>query len=283
MFMGTQMARLAKLLERGRTPFVLVSSPRATYRTRPRAMLAVDRLLRGADDLLVAESSATARFFIEGLGYDPSRVGVILNGVEPPAGERDPSARERPRGNLGLAEGDFLAGSIGRLHEMKGHAILLRALARLPARFKAVFLGDGEERARLERGIRELGLEGRARLMGEVPDARGWMAALDLLVHPAIWEGTPNVILEAMAEGVPVLASRVDGIEDVVEDGSTGRLVAPGDPEALARAIEALALDPALRAALADRAGKAVRERFTFGRMVGEYHQAYDAAFGRAR
>jgi glycosyltransferase involved in cell wall biosynthesis len=129
---------------------------------------------------------------------------------------------------------------------VKALDVLVRAWALLvgthPAlRRRLVLIGEGGERARLERLVRETDLSASVQFLGALPQAAvaEWLAASDLLCLPSHAEGSPNVIVEALASGVPVVASRVGGIPDLVQDGVTGLLTAPGDAPALARALAA--------------------------------------------
>ncbi len=279
LYRAIQFCRLAKLAGE---PMTLISSPRVVYRTRPAPLLWLDRQLMEADDLLIAESVATQRFFVRHQGYEPSRISIIHNGIEPSELVAPPEAREARRLELGVRPGELLVGTVGRLDPQKGQDVLLKALAMLPERFKGLVIGDGPDRERLEERRRTLGLSRRCLLLGESRDVAGWLAALDVFVLPSYWEGIPNAALEALASGLPVAASAVDGVLEVVEDGRTGLLFPPGDPQALAAALTRLAGDPALRARLAEDGRRHVLERFTLDRMIRSYEDAYRRLAPRA-
>lgn len=166
------------------------------------------------------------------------------------------------------ADGGLRILSIGTLHEVKGQVHLVDAVARLAAAGRDVscrFVGDGPDRAMLEARIAAAGLAGRVTLVGPLAraDVLAELARADVLVAPSVptregkREGIPIVLMEGMAAGLPVVASRLSGIPELVEDERSGLLVAPGDPAALAGALERLAVDPALRA----RLGASARER----------------------
>jgi glycosyltransferase involved in cell wall biosynthesis len=140
---------------------------------------------------------------------------------------------------------------------------------------RCAILGDGPERPRLEALIRLHHLERSVWLLGEKGEIPSWLSAFDLYCLPSLWEGLPNALLEAMALGLPVVASGVDGIPEAVTSGKDGLLVRPAKPAALAAALKALVNDPAKAAALGAAAKAAVSERFTLRRMIGEYESAY--------
>jgi glycosyltransferase involved in cell wall biosynthesis len=157
---------------------------------------------------------------------------------------------------------------IGTLHEVKGQVHLVNACARLSAEgvaFVCHLVGEGEDRGRLERAIADAGLEGRVVLDGALDrDALGaLLAETDVVVAPSVptargkREGIPVVLMEAMSCGLPVVASRLSGIPELVEDGVSGLLAEPGSPDGIADALMRLAHDPELR----DRLGRAGRER----------------------
>ncbi len=275
MYQAIQLCRLAK--GRAKTRFRLISSPRVSYRTRSRLTLCIDRRLKGADDLLIAECDSSRRFLTGRQGYAAERTRVIYNGVDVAHWPRSPQDRKRLRAEIGAADDEALIGSVGRLDVQKGHSILIEAAARLPkdARFKCVILGQGPRRPLLEALARRHRLEARVRLLGERDDLAAWLSAFDVFVLPSLWEGLPNALLEAMAFGLPVVASAVDGAAEAVQDGANGLLAKPGDPSALARRIGELLAKPDLRERLGAAARRAVGERFTLVRMMDAYQQAY--------
>jgi len=278
MYQAIQLARMAKT--RARVPFKLVSSPRVNYRSRSWPTLLVDRWLKERDDLLIAESEASRRFLVRKLGYRAGKVVVVRNGVDLAGWPASKIDRQKKRLELRLGAGDLLVGAVGRLDEQKGFATLIAAMARLKgAALKCAVIGEGPERRRLEALIRKHELERSVWLLGERGEIPSWLSAFDAYCLPSLWEGLPNALLEAMALGLPVVASKVDGVPEAVTDGKDGLLVPPADPAALARALQALAADADKRAALGAAAKATVSERFTLRRMIDEYQLAYDAAF----
>lgn len=205
------------------------------------------------------------------IGEAGGRVGVVSMGIDP--GQLVPSmSRESIRAGLGLSRFAVLA--LGRLVRIKGFHVLLEAARRLED-VEVVIAGGGPMGAELEEMARSLG--DRARLVGEVGPAERaeLMAACDALAVPSVrledgrQEGLPVVIAEAMAAGLPVLASRTGGISEIVEDGRSGLLVEPGDPVALAGALGRLASDRRLADLLA-RNGRRLAAGRTWDRVLEE-------------
>lgn len=276
MFKAIQLCRLAK----PKVPFAfkLVSSPRVHYRTRSIWTLLLDRALKNRDDLLIAECDASRDFLVRRLGYAPAKVRTIRNGVDLAGWPVSKVDRQKRRLELRLGAGDVLVGAVGRLDKQKGFTWLIEAMSRLKKTdLRCVILGEGPERPRLEAQIRGHELETRVWLYGERPDIVTWLSAFDIACLPSLWEGLPNSLLEAMALGLPVVASAVDGVPEVVENAKTGVLVPAASPAALAKALKDLGEDPARRAALGAAAHAAVMERFTVRRMMDEYQDAYSA------
>lgn len=193
---------------------------------------------------------------------DPASVVVLHCGVDTRA--------LRPAGRPVRAEGPYTLTCIGTLHEVKGQAVLVDALGRLARRGCDVALelvGDGPDRAMLEARAAALGVADRVRFRGRLtrPEVAATLERTDVLVAPSVpteggkREGIPVVLMEAMAAGVPVVASRLSGIPELVVDDESGVLVPPGDPEALASALEGLLAEPERRARLG-AAGRAAVE-----------------------
>src|SRR5262249_24656144 len=222
----------------------------ATERTLCRARKLLDRWTGARNAAVVAVSGAVAEDFRRHMGWTGIRVipnGVDLEAFAPGGGDDGAARGEWPGPGLRLL-------SVGRLHPQKGHGVLLDAMGRTAARgasLSLVIAGEGTLRPVLEEGIRRLGLDGSVRLAGRRGDVRELLRAADVFVFPSLYEAVGIALLEAMASGLPVVASRTGGIPEVVEDGASGRLVPPGDAEALAEALAALARDPDERRRLA--------------------------------
>jgi len=198
------------------------------------------------------------------LGLRPGSVRLLYNGV-PPVSE---ASGGPPPG--GTPTERFAIGAVGRLVPEKGFDVLIRAVAGLPGA-ELVLMGDGPERAGLEELGRELGLQDRMTFTGWVEPP--WVARqrCDVLAIPSRVEGFGLVAVEALLAGIPVVASRVGGLTEVVEDGETGLLVPSDDPEALASALRELEVDSALRAELAERGQADARRRFSVEAMMSAY------------
>lgn len=247
----------------------------------------VQRLVcRLADRVLV--SAESIKEWLIGDGYDPSTIVVIRNGVDLPkvAGPRRPDVR----GELGIAEGVPIVAMRGRFNAKKGIEDFIDAAAILSwSRPDACFLivGEGHEaapgtcledtvsRQRILDRIRRLRLEGKVRLTGYHADAAALLSEMSISVLPSLSEGLSNELLEAMAAGVPVVATRVGGTPEAVEHGETGLLVPPSDPQGLAAAIARLLEDPELAAHLGAAGRQLVRGRFSMDRMVHATEQLY--------
>jgi glycosyltransferase involved in cell wall biosynthesis len=209
---------------------------------------------------LITVSRGT-RDALEAQGYPPGRTVVIHNGVAPATAE--PAALDIPRP---------VVGEIARLAEVKGQRTLLRACADLDV--SVVLVGTdleqgGAYRALLEREADELGMRARVLFTGYRADAAALLRSFDVFALPSTTEGLPLVLLEAMAAGVPVVATPVGGVPELVEDGVTGLLVPPEDPAALAAALRTLLDDAETARLLAAAARRRVEAEFS-ERVMGE-------------
>jgi glycosyltransferase involved in cell wall biosynthesis len=171
---------------------------------------------------------------------------------------------------LGFPDDALVIGVAAQLIPRKGHAVLLRALPPLlerEPRLRVVFFGQGPLAAELKRSIAAAGLESRIHLAGFRDDLAEILPCLALLVHPALMEGLGVSLLQASAAGVPIVASRVGGIPEAVEDGVTGLLVPPGDPLALREAIGRLLADSVLRRRFGAAGAQRIRRAFSVDAM----------------
>ncbi len=203
---------------------------------------------------------------------EEERCSVIYNGIAPISASSDPDCTD--------VDGDkFNIGIVGRLGTVKGHIYLLRALLRLRQRdnVRAYFFGTGGLEDELRDFCRREGLVDSVRFMGFREDVLQWVAALDAFIMPSLHEGLPYALLESMHLGVPIIASRVGGLAEVLEDRTDAVLVEPGDEKELAAAIELLIVKPDMRATLADNAKAKACTHFAIDRMVQEYLAVYAA------
>jgi glycosyltransferase involved in cell wall biosynthesis len=221
-------------------------------------------------DAVVAVSRRLVRS-LSRFGVPSQRIHVVPNGWDGRAPGWD---RHVARQALGAPLDRFLIGWVGRLIPIKAADVFLRALAQLgDVPWSASVVGDGDERCRLERLAAALGLSNRVAFHGSVDDAAGFFPAFDVFVLSSRTEGTPIVLFEAMAAGVPVVATAVGGVPDVV--CSTEALLVPAqDPVALAQAIRTALLDPGATHARVTAARARLRD-FTVARWVARYDAVY--------
>jgi glycosyltransferase involved in cell wall biosynthesis len=237
----------------------------------------VDRAFARPARRLIAISDAV-RHFLERAGHDPSKLVTVRYGLD-----ELPAARSEPTpATAGIRPGVPLALAVGRLIEQKDHATLLRAFARVRATLpqaRLAILGSGPLEADTRRLVAELGLDDAVTLPGRT-DVRDWLERADVFVHTSRWEGFGIVLLEAMLAGLPVVATRVSAVPEVVSDGETGVLVEPGDVDGVAAAIETLLTDLERARALGGAGTRRAREQFSVARMAERTDAVYADAMG---
>ncbi len=249
---------------------------------RMRLFYAVERLASLATDRIVTLTELERQELIAlGIAH-PARCVAIHDAVDPGRVQDLAAAYATTRAAFGMAEGAPLVVSVGRLAMEKGHAYLLDALAGLDG-VQLLVVGDGPERAALEMRARSLGLDRRVRFLGVREDALSILALADACALPSLYEGFGIVVLEAMALGVPVVASRAGGLPEVIRDGETGLLVPPADPAALAAALRRVVLDRALSRRIADKARDAVRLSYDLPKMIDRVESLYDRVLAERR
>jgi glycosyltransferase involved in cell wall biosynthesis len=254
-----------------------------------RAYLMLERGLARITEAIVHVSESQA---IEAatLGLaPPGRTHVIVNGIDARCVAAAAMTRAAAREELRLDPEALVLGTVARFDPVKGLDSLLRAFALAAAQDPAarlVIVGDGPEAPRLRGLAATLGIEPRVRMAGLIADASRVLPALDLYVSASRKEGLPLAILEAMACELPVAATRVPGHVDVVEEGVTGLLAAPGDDRDLARAMRDLMTKPARRSVMGQAGRRRVEDRFAASRMAAETASLYRsmaARFARGR
>ncbi len=235
---------------------------------------------------IVCVSESVRDYHARASGLPRWRYIVIPNGTDIESFSSDPAARKELRRQWRIGPREVLLAFVGRLDHQKGIDRLLGAVSHLGARGEHVNLvvaGDGPKRDLVENFIRH-GEGGRfARLLGFVEDVRGVLSAADVFVMPSRWEGFGLAAAEAMAAGLPVIATKVPGLREVVVDGQTGVLVAPDDVQTLAEAILQLVGDRRERRRLGEAGRARVAEQFAIASNVAAHERLYAevAAGGR--
>jgi glycosyltransferase involved in cell wall biosynthesis len=226
-------------------------------------------------DGVIANSEAVREDTIRSERLSPGLVTVIPNGID--VGRYSVSDRERTRAELGLGPEPVaivLANFIG----YKGHGYFLQAWRAVCARYPtaiALLIGDGPRRAAVEAEAKALGLGARIRFLGLRQDVPGLLPAGDLLVHPSLEEGSSNAILEAMAAGLPVVATTVGGTPEAVRHGETGYLVPPRDSDAIADAVFRVLGQPDAGREMGHAGRRRVLAEFQLSTMIQRYEGLY--------
>lgn len=238
--------------------------------------LALDRALAHVTTHLVAVSRQVQEFY-EARGVGRGRWRVVYNGVDTSGGlrrTRSPAFRE-----LGLSPDGPVVGLVGRLVPAKAPEVFLRALSlaapRVPG-LRGLVVGDGPLRSELEAVARRLGLGDLVVFAGVRQDVADLLPGLDALLFSSLREGLSMAMLEAMAAGVPVVATEVGGTPELITHGESGLLVPPGHPERLADALVGLLEDPAGADAIRQAARRRVEDRFSLARMTAAHEALYD-------
>lgn len=242
-------------------PWVAVVHGYTAENKKVRLFEALDRrAIRHAAAVVVV--SEAGREQVQAAGVTPARVRLVPNGIDVDAVRAEAgTARAALRAEWGLADGDLALLTLGRLSPEKGQRVLLEALALVPAsaaaRVRLLVVGDGAERAALETLAQTTSTDGRVRFLGWRTDPHRCLGAADLFVLPSLREGLPLALLEAMAVGLPIVATAVGGVPEALDHGEAGLLVPPGDATALAVALRTLGTDAAQRR----RMGQAAESR----------------------
>jgi sugar transferase (PEP-CTERM/EpsH1 system associated) len=246
--------------------------------------LHLKRWTTSLDDRIVAVCDLARQVEIEYSGTVTEKVLTIYNGIDPnlrvsrAAQSQIGHPSEPIRKEFSIPLAAPLIGTVGRLHPTKGHQDLIKAFAHLHTQWPDVYLllvGDGEMRHKLIRQADDLQLSNRIIFTGVREDISSILATLNLFVLPSLSEGMPNVILEAMATGLPVVATSVGGVPELVVNGVTGILTPPNNPTALAEAILELLHAPEKAAAMGRAGRQRIKTHFTIDRMVEQYESLY--------
>ncbi len=241
----------------------------------------IEQRLTRATERVLACSGHVRDHLVRRVGLPPDKVALVYNGVDTtafaPAGPDDP-ARAAARADLGIGPGDKLIGTVGHLNRQKGHAVLIEAMAGVLEREPAARLliaGRGPLRKRLEALAVACGVAGKVTFAGLVGDVPRLLKAFDAFAFPSLWEGFGIALTEAMAAGLPTVASGTGGIMEIIQDGVSGLLVPPGDAGELVAALVRVLQRPELARDLAQRGLARVRETFSLARTLEQMAAIY--------
>jgi L-malate glycosyltransferase len=249
-----------------------------------RKRIIANRLLLSRRDRIVGVGEAVRQALIDNEGLPASRVGVVYNGIDVDAIARASGLRSDVRDELGLTTDALAVVKVARLDPIKDHTTAIDSFARFAATHRnahLLLIGDGSERAAIEQRINASAMRERIRLLGTRNDVKRLLAAADLFLLTSTSEGIPLTLIEAMAAGVPVVATRVGGVPEVVADGVTGLLAPARDVAQLAVHLDTLAKCPQLREAMGRQARQRARELFSEDEMVARYDNLYQEMLAR--
>jgi glycosyltransferase involved in cell wall biosynthesis len=225
----------------------------------------------------VAVSEAIRRKVMDERHVPPRKAVTIHYGVDPRRFR--PGKSHSLRKELGLGRKQKILGTVARLTTQKGHCYLIEAASRIVEAYPEahfVFAGDGPLRSELESQTRRVGLEDHIHFLGFRTDVRELMNDFDVFILPSLWEGLPNVVLEVMACGKPVVATAVDGTPEAVVHGQTGFLVPPRNPEALADAVIDILADERQLKAMGMRGRERIVQAFSLNKQIDAFVNLYE-------
>lgn len=271
---GSLYGRFAAMM--ANVPVVIGTEVNIYENKRPSHARMEQWLLRGTD-AVVASAQSVKDFYIGQVGADPAKVEVIYNAVDW-SQLHTTMSRDEFRDAVGIPRNAIAAGIIARLTKQKAHRVLFEAMAQHAglAALHLLVIGDGDLRDELRQRAKSLGLTGRVHFAGPRRDLGNILGAIDFFTMPSLWEGLPLSLVLAMGAGLPVVASRVAGIPEVVQHDVSGLLVDAGDISGLGREMARLVENAELRRSLGQQARDFVLPRFGFDRYVDSIATLYD-------
>lgn len=260
----------------GRRPPVLFTEHGRFFPDRPsQKRMWFNRLLTGAQDRFVAVGAGVRDALIQNEGLPGQRITIIHNGIDLP----ESTERASVRAALGVEDNDFVVMQVARLDPIKDHQTAIRAIVaacRQNPKIRLFIVGDGPERQNIHRALTAHQVNGHVQMLGLRNDVPRLLAAADAFILTSVSEGIPVTVIEAMAAGVPVVATKVGGLPELVTHSISGYLTPPGDASQLAEAVLELAADPTKRAQFANRAKSDARTKFSQAKMMGSYASTYE-------
>ncbi len=243
-----------------------------------------EKFSSGMDHLIITVSEADRQLAIEKKISHPKKIFTIHNGLD--FSQYNFWKREEALEKLNLKNDKKYIATIASFYKTKGYPYLVEAVKLLRAaapeflsQYQFVFIGDGPELANIKAQVKTADLESAIKFLGEIPDAHQYLKAFDLFVLPSVKEGLPYTILEAGLARIPVIASKVGGIPEIIEDKKTGLLTAPANPLALKDAIKNILSDKNLADNLAEKNEQNIRTNFSLNKTLSETEKLYSKLF----
>ncbi len=255
--------------------FELTSGKRAGIGTKK----LVKKIMTFCLHYTIAVSQANKRLLVRDYKIDPVRIKLIRNCIDAGKFRFSAEGRRRVRKEFGVTEEQLLVGSVARFSFQKGHEYMVEAIPAILESFpetRFLLVGDGPEREKIVQKVADLGLQGKVLFAGERSDIADVLSAMDLFLLSSIFEGLPLSVLEAMAVGLPVIATRVSGTPEAVLHEMTGLLIPPADSRAIAGAAIALLADPEQRRRMGQQGRLLVLHHFHKKHLVKQVHELYD-------
>lgn len=265
-----------------RPPVAIAHEQTWSYEGQPLRRFLDRELIARRADAFICVSNLDRKRMIEIERIDPAKIVLVPNAIPTPP----PASGPDLRAELGIAEGTPVIGTVCRLSEQKRLDVLLEAINLLRRKFpeaRLLIAGDGPERDALEALIANLGLDEIVTLLGRRTDLPELLAAFDVAVSSSDYEGTPLALMDCMAADLPIVATRVGGVPELIEDGVQGRLVERRDPRALAEALGELLANPERAATMGRNAGLRRREQFDLAVAAERVGDLYERLYASSR
>jgi len=239
----------------------------------------LDKITTELCNLIVANSKAGKKILIEREKVPEEKIRVIYNGIDLKNLEFLP--KKEAKNKLGIPDDRYIIGCIAKLEKQKGLEYLIEAAHILDVRCKMldvrwIIIGEGKERPKLEALIKKYNLENRVSLLGYLPDAIDYLKAFDVFVLPSLWEGMPNVLLEAMAAEIPIVATDVGGVSEIIENKTQGLIIEPKNASELSTAIKTLVENKEMATKMVLAAKKKINN-FSLEKMIKNYQNLYSS------
>lgn len=267
-----------------------IHSLRCMERKKPLWRIILDRWALRKSDLIISVSDAVRRLYIQRERIRPSKIRVLYHGVEPRLFSIDghhldafektgPSIKGCQYSKTDDSECERVIGTVTRLHPDKGIETLLEGIAcviqKVPDKIRFIIIGDGPKKGALMKLSSELGIKDKGIFTGFQPDVTRWLFCFNIFCLTSKEEGLPQSVLEAMALGIPVIATDVGGVGEVIEDNKTGILIPPEDPGALSSAILCLLRNPEKARQMAQTGREMLKKRFLIDYTLNEIEEIY--------